>query len=132
MNWFKQLFSKKEKESKPEPKLKTYDFVSCEAFCVGDHYKYTVTANSKEEAFKKLVKYFVESVGREDIESSSSIVSYPSRHVSFCIGMPEWFFNYLKGGATDYKGQGLPEQREKDRKTLEHYCITHGIKLKAW
>lgn len=124
MSFWTKLFPKKGKEPKP----KTYEFVSCEAFCVGDHYQYTIAADSEKEAFEKLVRYFMENKST-DVESLNRTVSYPQKHVSYCIGMPQWFFNYLKGGATDYKGRGLPEQREKDRKILEHYCITHGIKL---
>lgn len=127
--WAKKLLFKKAKESLPAPT--EYIFETCEAHCVGDYYKYVVKADSKEEAFRKLVEFFYgEGYPNADIKSSDATVSYPYRSIEYWTGMPDWFYRILKGEARGPRGEPAPERAEKDRELLKQYCRIHNIKLK--
>jgi hypothetical protein len=112
--------SKKEKTQPIEPK----EFVLSmhEANCVGDWYKYTVKAESKEEAFKKLVEYFfgTKRVSSEEVESDSGTVHYKGLDRFKYDGMPYWFARRISGDPNP------TYQRE-----LEDYAKRNNIILKS-
>lgn len=127
MSWWRKLFPKK--ESKPEQSLREYKFELSQADCVGDLYKYTVQADSKAEAFEKLVRYFLEYMGNE-VKQEHRTVVYPYKSEHYSIGLPDWFVTYLNGGARDVRGRPLPELNKRHQEALKAYCIEHGIKFR--
>lgn len=110
MNWLKR---KKKTE---------FEFSTQEIVAIGDYYKYTVKAESKEEAFKKLVEYFYGDKSSEDIVTKSGTISSPSRNLFEYKGMPMWFAKIISGVTQDSSG--------KHRQTLERYCKYNNIVIK--
>ena len=114
--WFKKL--------KPEIKEETqkeFKFDTLEAFKIGDMYTYTVKAETREEAFIKLVKYFFGEEHNQDIKSLHQEVTWPYDSV-FRTNMPFWFAKRIGG----YRKEG----RRDYQKELEIFAAEHNIKLK--
>lgn len=127
MNIFKKLFCRPKTPVDPTVKeRKKYTFSKDVMTCIGDRYTYEVLAESKEEAFKKLVIYFFSPGGggvHSDIESKHGTLSNPYKDHFSCVGMPYWFARRISGYVRDTP-KGIDNQ-----KTLEEYCAKHGIEL---
>jgi hypothetical protein len=127
MNIFKQLFFKSRTSVRPLNKSpKEYTFSMTEMVCIRDRYTYKVKAESKEEAFKKLVMYFFSTDAsgvRSDVESEHNNLTNPYKSHFSCKGMPYWFAKRLSGEVRDIKN-GIDNQH-----SLEVYCKKHGIEL---
>lgn len=97
-----------------------YKFTTTEVTCSGDKYEYTVKANNREEAFKKLVEWFFVKGGPhgEDIEQDHYDVSVPSNYRFYTEGMPKWFGRCISGHKGDHY------------KTLDQYAKENGITLR--
>lgn len=108
----------KKVEGATVPKPKEFVFKTRTKPMVGDWYEYTVKADSKEEAFKKLVQYFYSDYNPEEkIESRSGQVIYQGQEI-FAEGMPQWFALYLSGS-----------NDKESRRKFEDYCEENNIVL---
>jgi len=120
IQFFKNLLN-----GKPQPieeKPKSFTFSTTEIQSVGDKYEYTVEAESKEEAFKKLIEYFFgEGYPNEGIKSKHYTVTRPQNYVFDYENMPHWFAKRLSGYVRD--------DDHDYQKELEKYCIDKNIKL---
>jgi hypothetical protein len=116
-NWFKS-------KPKQEVEIKQTEFVFevHEAVKIGDLYRYTVTANNKEEAFKKLVQYFFGKNMNQKVKSKHATTSYPNQVTFEYKNMPYWFAKRISGHIKD-KGRNYQHE-------LEKYCTKNNIKLK--
>ncbi len=107
---------------KPKPQTEEeFVFDVCETVCVGDLYRYKVKAPNKEEAFKKLVKFFFSKDGScSDVRSEHFNVS--SNRSGFTYhNMPYWFAKRISG----YSIEGINDYQ----KELEKYAIENDIEL---
>ena len=126
MNILEKLFGKKKQsesvDQKPVIEKETeFVFSTSESAHIGDLYEYRVKANSRKEAFDKLVQYFFGEGHVEGIKSDHRQFSYP-HHARFTVeGMPMWFGKRISGHVRD---ENVNYQHK-----LEEYCIKNGIKL---
>lgn len=110
--------------------MKKFVFETMEAECVGDLYRYTVEANTKDEAFEKLVKYFFSKDMIQPVESEHLTVSYPSLRKFEYTGMPYWFAKRITGWRFDWVyGWFGGKRKESYQERLEEYAREHNIKL---
>jgi len=109
--------------SKPikEVKIKTYEFSTSEANCIGEWYRYRIEAESKEEAFKKLIEFFYGENINRPVKQSSGEVFYPGLSKFTYDGMPFWFAKLISG---DCGPDG------SYYKELINYANKYDIKLK--
>jgi len=114
-NWF-------ESKPKEEPKEKEFTFETSESAHIGDRYRYTVKAESQEEAFKKLVQYFFGENMNQEVKSKHDTFSYPNQARFDYKNMPFWFAKRISGHVRD---KSCDYQKE-----LEKYCIDNNIKLR--
>lgn len=114
----------KKKKTNNDLKEKTFKFSTLEAAKVGDLYEYTVKADTREEAFEKLVRWFYEKDGNinsNDIKLEHKNVTYPYHSVFRVEGMPLWFGKRISGQVRD--------NNYDYQKKLESYAIKHNINL---
>lgn len=117
LNWFKKFSPERKNET-----AKEFEFFMYETQNIGDWYRYTVEANSKEEAFEKLVKYFF-AEGEDMIQpvkQESGNVTIPNGRFYY-EGMPYWFAKRVSGV--------IKEFNNNYQMKLEEYANAHGIKL---
>ena len=112
------LFKRKIKK---EIKQTEFVFETHEAVKIGDLYRYTVTADSREEAFKKLVQYFFGENMNQEVKSEHFETSYPNDSIFSYKNMPRWFAKRLGGHIKD---KSCDYQKE-----LEKYAIDNNIRL---
>lgn len=108
---------KKRKEKGP----KTYTFSTVDISCVGDKYVYEVEADSRAEAFRKLVIWFYgeEHIPRGEVQQEHFTVTRPMQDDFHTEGgMPWWFGRLISGG------------HGKLWLKLEKYAKDNNIKLK--
>jgi len=117
-NLIKSLFKKR--EAAPSTP-KEYTFSVLEGTKIGDQYTYTVQANSKKEAFNKLVKYFYGEFESNSVQSEHKQVHWPNQSV-FETNMPLWFAKRINGQVRDDKNDY--------QKMLEEYALENNITLK--
>jgi hypothetical protein len=126
MGIIEKLFGKKKQsesvDQKPAIEKETeFVFSTSESTHIGDLYEYRVKANSKKEAFDKLVQYLFGEGHVEDVKSDHKQFSYPG-HATFNVeGMPMWFGKRISGH--------LREGNANYQHNLEEYCFKNGIKL---
>jgi hypothetical protein len=116
LNWFKS------KPKKQEIKQTEFVFEVSESTHIGDLYKYTVKAESKEKAFKKLVQYFFGENMNQEVESEHRTFSYPNQATFDYKNMPIWFAKRISGQVKDKQYNYQHE--------LEKYAVKNNIKLK--
>jgi len=111
-------------------KEKEFVFETWEVCCVGDKYKYTVTATSKEEAFEKLVKYFFGKESDQPVRQEHFTIEYPQFNRSGYTGMPYWFSKRLGGWLFDWVyGWFGGKYKISYQEMLEEYARKHNIEL---
>lgn len=113
MNLLRKWFARK--PSKP----RKFTFYTSTMPAVGDRYEYTIKADSEEEAFNILVRWFYGPVSYkfdEQVEQEHYDTTYPRLEV-FQTNMPTWFARYI--------GAGRPTA--EDRAAFNEYCQKHGI-----
>lgn len=114
LNWFK-----KEKPKKLEQKEFTFNVLK--TVKIGDLYEYTVVAETKDEAFIKLVEYFFGENCNQDVKQKSFQVTYPNQS-TFRTNMPYWFAKKISGYVKDDKNDY--------QKELKKFAIENNINLK--
>lgn len=112
------------KKNKSLKKPEKYKFRVHEIIASGDFYEYCVEAESRDEAFKKLVIWFFGN-NRENIkvESRHGEVTMPQHDRFYHSGMPYWFAKRISGWVSE---EGKDFQAE-----LEKYCKNNNIQLKS-
>ena len=99
-----------------------YKFECLTAERVGDVYRYTIQANSYEEAQEKLFRFFFEDKSGliPDVEQQHGTITYP--YYSVCQGTGVFGDRF----ARLVSSQGT----EKDYQWKQKYAFEHGIKLR--
>lgn len=107
------------------PKQTEYKFSVTEIIASGDKYEYTVQAESRKEAFDKLVIFFFGENSHEvnqAVTSKARTVHATHSDRFYYTGMPRWFAKRLSGQ--------IREEGRDYQKDLQKYCINNNITLK--